>query len=232
MSQRPVMTASCLLLMAVVWAVALPSSALAQGSQIYAKAVLHKDGTRTESVRDLTTGETTDSTYDTQGVLICKKVFLLNTNGEPTQGVIYDGANNLIARVKFYFDNMGRVIEERCTNVQGQIFRRVIRQYDINGNALAPKAYDYAVNAPSMKPATINFSRSQLIKDTESREVPMNSPRAPGQAPQVMSVSPRTGAQNAAPTTAVRPPTPATTAPVAKEPEKKKRGFFGFGKKD
>lgn len=206
----------------VTFLLALPAlSLLAQqqigNSQLHAKAVLHPDGTRTESVKDTTKREMMDSVYDSRGVVISKKVYLLNENGDATQGVIYDGAGNVIARVQFYFDDLGRVIEERCLNTKGEIFRRVIRQYDPSGKSLPPKAFDYQVNAPNMRASTLDFTKNSPATSSTPSSV-ANPVAEPGQTPQVMTVSPRTGAR-----------TP--TATKEEPEEKKKRGFFGFGKK-
>jgi len=205
-----------------IWSLAL--AFFVQGQQlistkVHGKATLHDDGTRTESVKDVNKREMSDTTYDARGVAICKKTFLLNENGDAIQGVIYDGAGNLLARVQFYFDELGRVVEERCVNNHNQIFRRVIRQYDTNGKALPLKAFDYAVNAPSLRPATIDFTRSSLEAPNGVEVPPSATANAPVAAtpatPKVMTVSPRTGARAESQTT-----------------EKKKKGWFGFGKKE
>lgn len=205
--RSPWLFAACLLLGGM-------SAVAQQGgpSAVSARAILHNDGTRTESVKDVSKREQKETTYDARGVAISKKIFLLNDNGDPMQGVIYDGADNLIARVQFFFDDLGRVTEERCVNTQGEIFRRVIHQYDSNGRPLPVKAFDYAVNAPNMKVGTINFTKIVPAPDQGSGTAPAR-PQQPGQTPQIMSVSPRSG----------------TTTTPAEPP--KKRGFFGFGKK-
>ncbi|MEZ0387345.1 MAG: hypothetical protein ACAI34_09785 [Verrucomicrobium sp.] len=183
---------------------------------MHAKAVLHQDGTRTDSVKDVTGRQLTETTYDSRNVVIARKTFLLNENGDPLQGLIHDGAGNLIARVEFFFDSLGRLIEERCVNTRSEVFRRVIRQYDVAGKSLPPKAFDYAVNAPNMKPATLNFTTVVPPPDAANTTT-VGAGQANGR-PQIMSVSP-TGR--------------ATVRPEAAKPaeEKKKRGWFGLGKK-
>lgn len=157
---------------------------------VSARKILHTDGTSTESVKDVVKREMKDTTYDARGVVIATKIFLLNDNGEPVQGVIRDGADNLIARVQFFFDDLGRVIEERCVNTQNEIFRRVIHQYDSNGRPLPVKSFDYAVNAPSMKAGRINFTTVVPPPD-QGGTAASAQPQQPGQAPQIQTVSPR-----------------------------------------
>jgi hypothetical protein len=150
--------------------------------------VLHPDGTRTESTKDPVKLQQTEKTYDARKVVIAEKIFMLNQNGDPTQGIIYDGAGNLVARVNFYFDDLGRVVEERCLNAKNEIFRRVIRQYDKSGRALPPQAFDYKVNAPHMSASTIDFTNMPELPPKGSS--PDQVPQQPGQAPQIESAAP------------------------------------------
>lgn len=230
--------------LAMAWGLLGVSTAGAQqrNTQL-GKAVLHEDGTKTETVRDRNKRELLETVFDARRVVISKKRFLLNANGDPTQGIIYDGAENVIAKVEFYFDELGRPIEERCLNTRNQIFRRVFHQYDPSGRPLQPKAFDYAVNAPNMKPATIDFTRRTPPPPAVGQQpaVSMRAPsaaeaapvvRQPGQRPQVMSVSPASGVRpEAAQQDLYRRQFEQQQAQQQQE-ERKKRRFFPFGKKD
>lgn len=229
----------------VLWLAALTMTSLMPSvygqnkglAQQHAKAVLHDDGTRSESVKDNNKREISETTYDARGIAVSKKIFLLNNNGEATQGVIYDGAGNVIAKVQFYFDDLGRPIEERCVNMQGQIFRRVIRQYDPAGNPLQPQAFDYAVNAPGMRAAPIDFTRTTPNAATANNAT-ANVAQQPGQSGQIMSVSASSG-QVTSTTPAVAPQNGTYSSAgqqmpqqqAAPQQEKKKKGFFNFGGK-
>jgi hypothetical protein len=200
------------------------------GISVNARTVLHPDGTKTDSTKDPIKLQQTEKTYDSRGVVIAEKVFILNQNGDPTQGIIYDGAGNLVARVNFYFDDLGRVVEERCLNAKGEIFRRVIRQYDKSGRALPPQAFDYKVNAPHMSAATIDFTNMPALPPKGSGQE--QTPLQPGQAPQIESAAPgfRAGPngtmsvqpQMQAPLQGGQPQTQPTAPPPAEE---KKKGF-------
>ncbi|TLD70479.1 hypothetical protein FEM03_12175 [Phragmitibacter flavus] len=237
--------------------VAVAQSIFYSGIQ-HGKKVLHDDGTQTESVKDMNKGEITETTFDSRGTPISKKTFQVNRNGDPIQGVIHDGAGNLIAKVLFGFDDLGRLKEERCVNTSGEVFRRVIHQYDAAGQKLRPLAYDFKVNAPNMKVATLDFTGR---KRAPERVTPGNAVNAlnpgnpqptgvvqPGGQPQIMSVSPSSGyvqpTQQQAYEEAYRQQqmqqtqmAPAQTqnqtqqAPGAPKEEKKRR-FWPFGKKD
>ncbi len=211
------------------------AQSLANAPKIEARALLHQDGTRTDSIKDINKHEMTETTFSANNVAITKKKFLLNANGDPTQGVIYDGADNLIARVQFFFDDLGRLFEERCTNTQGEIFRRVIHRYDASGKPLPPDAHDYAVNSPKMRPAIIDFTHSPQRPPAATRT---GAPVLPGQGGQIETVSPRTGAVVSADPTQPVPGSAQelTTAQAPADDKKDKKGSklnpFNWFKKD
>lgn len=188
---RSVFTGGALLAAAVLFGSGPLQAQQIKTTQIYAKGILHDDGTRTDSVKDIQKRETAETTYDSRNVVIAKKVFMLNENGDPIQGIIYDGAGNLIARVQFFFDDLGRITEERCLNPQGEIFRRVIRQYDPSGKPLPPKAFDFNVKSPTMKPSVMDFTKVVPGPDQTPGAV-ANEPKQPGQKPKISTASPRT----------------------------------------
>jgi hypothetical protein len=171
-------------------------------------------------------------------VVVCTKKYLLNDSGDPTQGQIFDGAGNLIARVQFAFDDLQRISEERCVNLQGELFRKVLHQYDSNGNPLPLKAMAYKTRAPNMRTATIDFTRKGRGAQPL---VQSNTPVQPGSTPQIESVSPTTGQSFA-----VDPSQAAAAQQIqqmqaqqakAEEEKKKKKGsslnpFNWFKKKD
>lgn len=201
---RRVFTGCALLAAAVLFGSGHLQAQQIKTTQIYAKGILHEDGTRTDSVKDIQKRETAETTYDSRNVVIAKKVFMLNENGDPIQGIIYDGAGNLIARALFFFDDLGRITEERCVNAQGEIFRRVIRQYDPSGKPLPAKAFDFNVNAPSMKPSVLDFRKMVPGPDQEEGTT-TNAPKQPGDKPTINKASPRTTTPPAKPKPAFGP---------------------------
>lgn len=141
----------------------LPLAGLCQGNPalqpVVGRTIYHADDSRTESVRDPNTREMTETTYNTAGQLTVKKVFLLNEKGEPTQGNVYDGRGNLIARCQSFYDEFGRRKEDQLTNLQGQVFQRVIHEYGKDGKALTPKVVNVNTGAaPTIKPAAVDFT--------------------------------------------------------------------------
>ncbi len=180
------------LVLCMLQAAALIASGQAPGStMVAATTMLHKNGTRTDSVKDRYKHEANETTFDGRGVVIEKKKFLLNEKGDPTQGTIYDGADNVIAHAQFIFDDLGRVAEERCINQQNEIYQRIIRQYDSGGKQIQSQVVNYPEKAPNMKPAKLNFTQSPGQRPFKTGAIPVNSASTrPGQAPQIETASP------------------------------------------
>lgn len=116
------------------------------------------DGSHVECVQDLDLREQTEITFNTQGIKTARKVYLLNQQGLPTNGNIYDGKDQLKARAQFLFDSFDRLSEQRMFNLQGEVFQRIVFNYDSKGRQLPPKSVTYNVKAPDMKSAPIDFT--------------------------------------------------------------------------
>jgi hypothetical protein len=161
-------------------------------SVVHGKKTLYPDGTKTESIMDLFKHQITETTYDTQDVVVARKVYLLNDNGLATQGVISDGSGRPIANVKFFYDEIGRLIEQRLINMQGEVFRRLIQSYDADGKPLKPKAYNYNVKTPTMHASATDYTqqRPANVKPATKEEPADNGPIhiKPGQ---IINVSPK-----------------------------------------
>lgn len=196
---------SCSAFFVLLWLTSASAQPAAPATTpILAKSTYHPDNSHSETIVDKTTNELTEATYNAGGALVSKKHYLLNERGLPTQGHIYDGRGNLVARSQVYFDEFGRAKEMRSFNLQGQCYQQVIYEYGADGKAKPPKVINVNPNAaPSIKPGVIDFTQSTP---------------APGQYAQPQGVP---GQQQAQPQAA------------ALEPPKKK-SFFGrlFGKKD
>ena len=127
---------------------------------VVGRTIYHSDHSRTESVRDPNTRELTEITYDANDTMTVKKVFLLNEKGEPMQGNIYDGRGNLVARAVSIYDELGRRKEDKLMNLNGEVFQQVFHEYGANGKALKPKVVNLNVQAPTIRPAAIDFTKA------------------------------------------------------------------------
>jgi hypothetical protein len=204
-------------------------------ASVSARTVYHTDGTFTESVQDLQLRTQTEHTYSARAsnadakTLIAKKVYLLNERNEPVQGNIYDGRDQLKARVQFFFDSFGRRSEQRMMNLRGEVYQRITFGYDEKGNPTTPRSQSYNVQSPDLKPAVVDF--------TQDAPVPMD--RSQGiSSPADQSIGFR-GNVGKAPSSTTPPPigVGADGQPLQSEEEsktEKKKSFWqklGLGKK-
>ena len=154
---------TCSATLALFWlaSVSLSLSATPAVVGIHAKSQYHENNdAHTETITDPFTREMHEKTYDASGALQMRKHFLLDERGLPTQGNIYDGKNNLVARALLYYDEYNRAKEMRTANLQGEVYQQVLYEYDAAGKAKTPKVINYNVKSPTFKPATIDFTQS------------------------------------------------------------------------
>ncbi|OYW77352.1 MAG: hypothetical protein B7Z37_04715 [Verrucomicrobia bacterium 12-59-8] len=153
---------SCSAFFVLLWltpVVAQPAASLP--TPIIARSTYHPDNSHSESIVDKSTNELIESTYNAGGALISKKHYLLNERGLPTQGHIYDGRGNLVARCQVYFDEYGRAREMRSFNLNGQCYQQVVYEYDAKGVAKKPKVVNVDPRAaPTIKPGIIDFTQN------------------------------------------------------------------------
>jgi|JI10StandDraft_1071094.scaffolds.fasta_scaffold61176_2 hypothetical protein len=227
---KALVAAALSILMSVPAAMAKDPRAFSQN----ARTVIHADESYTESVQDITAREQREVTYSPkpQSVVIAKKVYLLDEKGQPLQGNIYDGRDQLKARAQFLYDSFGRLSEQRMFNLQGQVFQTITFGYDSNGKAQPPKSQTFNVAAPDMKPSTLDFTNQGTAPGQLDRSQGEPGQPARGNVPYAQdmpgNVTPSGGL---AP---IRPDANGNYAPAESEPgTKKKTGLLGrlFGGK-
>ena len=152
----------CCAFFAILLTLAVSGATCAQtGDVVIGKTIIHPDGTKTESVTDPNTREMEQKTFDANGILLMRRLYQLNERSLPVMGNVYDGAGNLIARAQSYFDDFGRLKEERLSNLQGEVFQQVVHDYDEKGKSKKPKVINYRVSTPTMRPAMLDFTKYQ-----------------------------------------------------------------------
>ncbi|MCB1277404.1 hypothetical protein [Prosthecobacter sp.] len=153
---------SCSAFFVLLWLTSASAQPAAPAATpIVAKSTYHPDNSHSETVVDKTTNELTEATYNAGGALISKKHYLLNERGLPTQGHIYDGRGNLVARSQVYFDEYGRAKEMRSFNLNGQCYQQVLYEYGNDGKPKTPKVVNVDPRAaPSIKPGIIDFTQN------------------------------------------------------------------------
>ena len=200
-----------------------------QAPGVKARTSYHTDGTYTESTQDPTTREQRDITYNQQNVKIAERVYLLNERGVPVQGNVYDGRGQLRSRVQIFFDQFERQTEQRMMNLNGEVYQRIVFEYDAQGKAQAPKVINYDnVTSPDMRPASIDLTGQGRLPGKLDRS--QGEPTSPQQG-NVAPMPQANGNIGTLPPAGIRPGT--SLNPTPQEPEKKK-GWLGriFGGKE
>lgn len=112
--------------------------------KIVAQMLVGKDGARTDIIRNPQARTLEVRTMGFDGEIMRKDVFRLNAAGDPIACQIFDGRGNLLYRVLFAFDNMGRKKVEATYNKAGKMVRRAVFSYDANGKQLRPEVQTFA----------------------------------------------------------------------------------------
>jgi len=110
---------------------------------VFSRTILHPDtdgkgGTRTEDKRDINSKILEKRTLDNRGVLLMKSLFELNASGNPVNGLVYDGRNNLLYRSEFVYDGADKLREERIFDPSGRPVRRLIYKPDPQTGEMRP----------------------------------------------------------------------------------------------
>lgn len=176
---------SCSAFFVLLWLTSASAQPAAPANTpIVAKSTYHPDNSHSETIVDKTTNELIETTYSAGGALVAKKHYLLNERGMPTQGHIYDGRGNLVARSQVYFDAYGRAQEMRSFNLRGECYQQVIYEYDERGAAKKPKVVNVNPSAaPTIKPGVIDFTQptmppGQVMPQQQGGGVPAQQPKA------------------------------------------------------
>jgi YD repeat-containing protein len=115
---------------------------------VVARFVYHDDGRRTETIRTPENRTLESITRNPDGSLVTREKVQLNASGDPVQAMRYDAQNNLITKVVYLYDRLGRKTAERTYNRHNRAVRDVIYGYDENGKAKPPVARNYRDDTP------------------------------------------------------------------------------------
>ncbi len=136
-------------------------------AEVWGRAENHTDGTYTETVIDdsgdadrqkdqnVITQRTRRRITDfdnpnapTEDPVIMTRKIYLNQIGRPDHVRIYDAADRYKYMGKFVYDPLGRMVEQHLRDAQGKPLRRVIQDYDAQGQPLPLKNVDYVKDIP------------------------------------------------------------------------------------
>jgi len=114
-----------------------------EGTSVRATTLLNADGTRTDIIRDFDNRKAETITYNMADQLIKRMEFTLNDLGKEVEGVVYDGKGKVLSRVSIGYDPVtGRMIEQVEKTASGAVRRRVVIRYDSGGRAVGADVYD------------------------------------------------------------------------------------------
>ena len=137
-----------------------PASGRNRNSHVWARTVLHADGSQSKISYDKNTKLHEEETYSVSGVLQMKRVYTMNRHGKPATGKVLDARGNLLLNLHFRFDATERPLEMLALTPDGHLARRVIYKYDPAGKELTPLVLNYKVpsssrtRSPMMTPNT------------------------------------------------------------------------------
>ncbi|MEM7384003.1 MAG: hypothetical protein AAF514_03580 [Verrucomicrobiota bacterium] len=115
----------------------------AQADRIWARTILHPDGTRTESWRNSNKRLLEQHTYDKRNTLVMRRLFQLNAAGKAQSGVVFDGKANPLFFIEYNFDQLSRLSMEKIFNRSRKLVRKLSYAYDANGKR-TQKAVSFA----------------------------------------------------------------------------------------
>ena len=235
LSLPPVPMNRLLFLLPVLALAAAPATAPAEDKRIdaFSRIHYHRDGTRTESLKDGTGTRIKEKTYSENSILSFVREFETDTKGRLRNGVIYDGRKNVLGSMVYGYDaTTDQIIEERLFNAKGQIIRRLFYPGALKDPRFAKRfvAFNYDPDNPDAKPVadTKNVKPVRPVEQAQDEFDP-GTPMGKGAAPSLHASTTKPDAKPAQP----KPPgrsflpqrkptgTPAPTAPPAPAPTPK-----------
>jgi len=108
---------------------------------VWVRTVLHDNGTRTVSKKDINTKQMEKKVLNAEDVLVARSIFQIDSEGNFQRGQIFNGRGQLMYVSEFIYDDYGRLMEERVSDGNRRPVRRLVYKYDAFG-----KAQPFAIN--------------------------------------------------------------------------------------
>ncbi len=136
-------------------ALLIPSAPAAERApDVWARSVLHEDGSRTEASRDANAQVIESKTFDKSGKMIMRRVIQTDGKGIPRQGVIFDGNDKPVYKLSLAYDEIDRLSETSLFTASGEPVTKVLHRYGADGDEIAPSVQHFA-NLATPKPGEI-----------------------------------------------------------------------------
>ena len=183
---------------------ALPCPAEDKRIEAFSRIHYHRDGTRTESLKDGTGTRIKEKTYNENSVLVFVREFETDRKGRLRNGVIYDGKKNVLGSMYYGYDSAtDQIVEERLFNAKGNIIRRLFYPGALKDPRFAKRfvAFNYDPDNPAAKPVadTKDVKPVRPVEQAQDSFDP-GTPMGKGPAPSLH------GAAKPAPAAAAKPP--------------------------
>ncbi len=145
-------------------------------------ALMHPDGSCTDSSLDFVNNTLDEKTYNAGGVLTRHVIYELDSQRLPKAGAHYNTAGTLLYRFTFTRDPMGRIVEETNHTPEGAFIRRLVYDYHADGRLKTLTAFDPNGQViPNDQPA---------IRQQVARPRPARQPNATAQQPEIRRAAP------------------------------------------
>jgi hypothetical protein len=183
---------------------AFPCPAEDKRIEAFSRIHYHRDGTRTESLKDGTGTRIKEKTYNENSVLVFVREFETDSKGRLRNGVIYDGKKNVLGSMYYGYDSAtDQIVEERLLNARGRIIRRLFYPGALKDPRFAKRfvAFNYDPDNPEAKPVadTKDVKPVRPVEQAQDSFDP-GTPMGKGPAPSLH------GAAKPAPAAAAKPP--------------------------
>ena len=109
---------------------------------IKVQTIMHPDGSRTDTMKDLDARTTDVKIYNKKGKLIQHSVFTLDDQEREIEGTIYDANEKVIGYVSNKYDVLGQLKERSEKDANGKLFRRLVYRRDPSGKIIGIDAFD------------------------------------------------------------------------------------------
>lgn len=234
-SLPPVPMNRLLFLLPVLALAASTRTAPAEDKRIdaFSRIHYHRDGTRTESIKDGTGTRIKEKTYSENSILSFVREFETDSKGRLRNGVIYDGRKNVLGSMVYGYDaTTDQIVEERLFNAKGQIIRRLFYPGALKDPRFTKRfvAFNYDPDNPDAKPVadTKNVKPVRPVEQAQDEFDP-GTPMGKGAAPSLHAANSKPETKTAQPKPSGRSflpqrkptGTPTPTAPVTPAPSPK-----------
>ncbi len=132
-------------------------------------AILHSDGTRTETTTNLEANTSEEKKLDAKGKQISRVLYQLDEHRLPTGGSAFNARDQLIYRFEYGRDPFGKVVEERKFTPAGALAQRLVYHYNPQGRVSRVEAYDAQGNPIGTTSKTAPAKPSQRKGERRSR---------------------------------------------------------------